>query len=154
MTTQSIRICSLLFFLAFLAKPSVLFADGWNWMPFSKASPSRDSSPLYPSNPSASKSWLPSMKMPKMPWSKSNPPVSSYQTSQKSTWDKMSATSKRWWNKTTAALDPYPDPKPPTYIPPSDAKKPKTSWLPAVFRKQEPNEPRSVDELLNAPRLK
>ena len=148
MISQSVRICGFLFFLGLIATPSFVFADGWTWGPFSKAAPTRDNSPLYTAKPSTSKSWFSSMKMPKMPWSKTGPRTSSYSRSNTSTWGKMSATSKRWWNKTTEMLDPYPDPKPSTYVSSSDSKKPKSSWLGGMFQKQESTEPRTANEFL------
>jgi len=93
------------------------------------------------------------MKMPKMPWSKGSPRVSSYSPSKKSTLDKMSGTSKRWWNKTTAALDPYPDPEPTINYSQSDSEKPKSNWFSGKSKKQESNDPRTANELLGYPRL-
>ena len=148
MYRYSFRICGFLFFLGLTVAASPVFADGWTWGPFSKAEPSRDSSPLYKSKSSSSKSWLPSMKMPKMPWSKSGPQVSSYSRSNTSTWSKMSNTSKRWWNKTTELLDPYPAPKPAPYVSSSDSQKPKSNWFTGMFKKQESTEPRTANEFL------
>ena len=120
-------------FILFL--PTTAFADGW-WNPFSKSSASRDSSPLYPSSSSTSgskSSWMPTFKAPKMPWSKSGPKVGSYSRNKGSTWDKMSRTSKRWWNKTAEMLDPYPEPAPEKYTP----EKPKTNWFTGWFSKKD-----------------
>lgn len=57
-------------------------------------------------------SWLPSWKppTPSLPWSKPKGPTS-YSTNNKTTVQKMSQASKRWWNKTAELLDPYPEPK-------------------------------------------
>ncbi len=149
MNIQAIRICAFLLFTGLVATPSLVLADGWTWGPFSKAAPTRDNSPLYSSKSSSSKSWLPSMKMPKMPWSNSSSPrVSSYSRSNASTWGKMSAASKRWWSKTAEVLDPYPDPKPSTYVSSSDSKKPKSNWFTGMFQKQESSEPRTANEFL------
>jgi len=60
----------------------------------------------------------------------------------------MSNTSKRWWNKTTELLDPYPEPKPQTYVSNQDSKKPKSNWFSGMFQKQEFNEPKTANEFL------
>jgi hypothetical protein len=150
MNRQSIRIQSLLLFVAIATSPTYVLADGWTWGPFSKAESSRDASPLYSTkSSSASKSWMPTMKMPTMPWSskKTGPRVSSYSRSNSSTWTKMSKTSKRWWSKTAEMLDPYPDPKPSTYASHSETKKPKTSMF-NWFQPKESTEPRTANEFL------
>ena len=155
MQSQSARILGLVVFLVTLGAPSNVFADGWTWGPFSKASPSRDSSPLYSSRSSSSKSsWLPTMKMPRMPWSSSSPRVTSYSRSNTSSWSKMSKTSKRWWNKTTEMLDPYPDPKPPTYTSSSESQKSKSSWFTGWFQSKEPEGPKTANDFFRQEMVK
>ena len=154
MPKQPIRILGLLVFLACTTTCSVGFADGWTWGPFSKASSSRDSSPLYSNTSSTKSSWMPSMKMPRMPWSSSTPRVNSYSRSNTSTWGKISKTSKRWWSKTAEVLDPYPDPKPATYSTNSDSKKSNSNWFTGWFQKQESTEPKTANEFLRQEPLK
>ncbi len=150
MQNQSARILGLVIFLITVAAPSKGFAEGWTWGPFSKSSPSRDSSPLYSSKPTSAKSsWLPTMKMPRMPWSSNNQRVSSYPRSSPSTWKKVSTTSKRWWNRTTEMLDPYPDPKPTQYTTNNaESKKSKSSWFSGWFSSKEPEVPRTANDFL------
>ena len=148
MQKLSTRILGLVIFLVTVAAPSSGFADGWTWGPFSKSSPSRDSSPLYSSKPSSAKSsWLPTMKMPRMPWSSNNQRPSSYPRNP-STLKKLSNTSKRWWNKTTEMLDPYPDPKPSRYTNTSESQKSKSSWFSGWFSSKEPEVPRTANDFL------
>jgi len=154
MQNQTARILGLVIFLILGAAPSTGLADGWTWGPFSKSSPARDSSPLYSSRPSSAKSsWLPTMKMPRMPWSSNNQRVSSYNRSKTSTWKNVSTTSKRWWNKTTEMLDPYPDPKPATYTD-SESQKPKSSWFTGWFSSKEPDGPRTANEFFRQDMVK
>lgn len=155
MQKQSARILGLVMFLITAAAPSTGFADGWTWGPFSKSSPSRDSSPLYSSKPSSAKSsWLPTMKMPRMPWSSNNQRVSSYPRGNPSTWKKVSNTSKRWWNKTTEMLDPYPDPKPSTYTSNSESQKSKSSWFSGWFSSKEPEGVKTANEFFRQEMVK
>ncbi len=155
MQSQFFRILGVLVFFASVGSSHLAFADGWTWGPFSKSSSSRDSSPLYSSSSSTNKSsWLPTMKMPKMPWSSSNSSkMTSYSRSNTSTWGKMSKASKRWWNKTTELLDPYPEPKPQTYSTGSD-KKAKPGIFQSWFSPKEPEGPRTANEFLGDPPLK
>ncbi len=151
MFSQSTRILGLLVFLVSTVAPGTGFADSWTWGPFSKPSASRDSSPLYSSrSTSAKSSWLPTMKIPRMPWSSNNQRVTSYPRSNTSTWTKMSKTSKRWWNKTVEMLDPYPDPKPQTtpYISNSESRKSKSSWFSGWFSSKETEVPRTANDFL------
>lgn len=105
-------------------------ADNWGfWNPFSKSKSSSSSSQSSYSSSSKSKSWLPTWKTPTMPWSKPKPRVSSYQKKNNSAWNSMSKTTKKWWNKTTELLDPYPDPKPPVDSSVADANKKKSGWF-------------------------
>ena len=122
-------------------------ADEWDWNPLPKSAWSRDSSPIYNNISSSEKtSWLPKWQTPKMPWSK-NQNFRSYSKPKTSTWNQMSRTSKRWWNKTTELLDPYPDPKPPKYSP-TPGKAPKSNWFTRMFQPKEPEKPRTVPEFL------
>jgi hypothetical protein len=116
------------------------------WNPFQK---STASSPLYGSQTSTSKktSWIPSMSMPKMPWSSSGPKVNSYSKNKTSTMGKISKTSKRWWNNTMEALDPYPDPKPPKYSSESSSEK-KGNWFTGMFQRDEPKKIETVSDWL------
>ena len=129
---------------------SVGSADEWNWNPFPKSAWSRDSSPIYTKISSSEKtSWLPKWQSPKMPWSQ-NPPVRSYPKPKTSTWNQLSKTSKRWWNKTTELLDPYPDPKPQKYSskPKKDSK---PNWFTGMFQPKEPEKVNNVTEFLKLP---
>lgn len=149
MQNQSAWILGVVVFLITATASSTGLADGWTWGPFSKSSPARDSSPLYSSRTSSAKSsWLPTMKMPRMPWSSNNQRVSSYPRSNASSWKKVSNTSKRWWNKTTELLDPYPDPKPSTYTSNSNSQKSKSSWFSGWFSSKEPDVPRTANDFL------
>jgi len=141
-------------FFASVLECSVGFADGWTWGPFSKASPSRDSSPLYSQSSKSQSSWIPSMKMPRMSWSSGPQRITSYPRSNASTWTKMSKTSKRWWSNTVAALDPYPDPEPPTYADDSRSKKSNSNWFTGWFQKQESTEIKTANQFLDQERLK
>ena len=155
MQGQIFRILGLLVFSVVILSPNSGFADGWTWGPFSKSNSSRDSSPLYNSSSTTQKSsWLPTMKMPKMPWSSSGPKVSSYSRSNTSTWGKMTKASKRWWSKTTEMLDPYPDPKPSTYVTNSDPKSSKPGFFQSLFKSKEPEGPRTADEFFRQESLK
>lgn len=156
MPNQTLRILGLFVFLLSMGPAELVRADGWTWGPFSKSSSSRDSSPLYSKSSSGTKSWLPTlptMKMPKMPWSNSGPKVNSYSRNNTSTWGKMTKTSKRWWNKTTELLDPYPDPKPSTYTT-SDSQPPKPSFWSGWFGSKEPEGPRTANDFLAQPTIK
>ena len=147
------RILGFLVFLTTFSNAKLSFADGWTWGPFSKASSSRDSSPLYSNSSSTGKSWIPSMKLPKMPWSSNTPRVSSYSRSNTSAWSKVSKTSKRWWNRTTELLDPYPDPTPPSYSTTSGSQKAKPSYFQSWFSAKEPDEPKTPNDFLGRPKL-
>jgi len=151
----STRILGLLVFIAAALTASVGMADGWTWGPFSKSNPSRDSSPLYSNSNKSKSSWLPTMKWPKMPWSSTGPRPSSYSRSKSSTWDRMGKTSKRWWNKTTEMLDPYPDPKPSTYYSSnSDSQKSKRGWFDGWFGAKESEGPKTANEFFRQETLK
>lgn len=154
MHRQSIRILGWIVFLVTTTVPTVGFADDWTWGPFSKSTASRDSSPLY-SKSSAKSSWLPTMKMPTMPWSskspRSNSYSNSYSRSNTSTLGKMSKTTKRWWNTTTEWLDPYPEPKPQSYSSSSDSKKSNTNWFTGMFEKEDTNRPMNEIDFLRQP---
>ena len=154
MPNKLFRVLVTFVFLASALECSVGLADGWTWGPFSKASPSRDSSPLYSKSSSSKSSWVPSMKMPRMPWSSNTPRANSYSRSNASTWGKISKTSKRWWNNTAAALDPYPDPEPATYSTDSRSKKSNSNWFTGWFQKQESTEPKTANEFLRQEPLK
>ena len=154
MQNKLFRVLVVFVFLASALECSVGFADGWNWGPFSKASPSRDSSPLYSQSSRSKSSWVPSMKMPRMPWSSNTPRANSYSRSNASTWGKISKTSKRWWSNTAAALDPYPEPKPATYSTDSRSKKSNSNWFTPWFQKQESTEPRTAIDFLRQEPLK
>ena len=152
MQSQTLRILGLFVFLLSFNAASLVRADGWTWGPFSKSSSTRDSSPLYSKSPSGSKSWLPTMKMPKMPWSSSSPRVNTYSRNNTSAWGKMTKTSKRWWNKTTDLLDPYPDPKPTTYST-ADSKPSKPSFWSGWLGSKEPEGPRTANDFLAQPTI-
>ncbi|MEI7462158.1 MAG: hypothetical protein WCK15_22420 [Pirellula sp.] len=62
----------------------------------------------------------------------------------------MNKTSKRWWNKTTELLDPYPDPKPAKYSS-TPRKAPKSNWLPQMFQPKEPETVNNVTDFLKLP---
>ncbi len=129
---------------------SVGSAEEWNWNPLPKSAWSRDSSPIYTNIASSEKSsWLPKWQTPKMPWSKS-PTVRSYTKPKASTWNQINKTSKRWWNKTTELLDPYPDPKPTKYSS-TAGKAPKSNWLPRMFQPKEPETVNNVTDFLKLP---
>ena len=126
-------------------------AEERNWNPCRKSAWSRDSSPIYINIASSiasseEKSWLPKWQSPKMPWSQNQPPRS-YQP-KTSTWNQMSKTSKRWWNKTIALLDPYPEPQSPKYSP-TAGKASKPNWFTRMFQPKEPEKPRTVPEFLS-----
>jgi hypothetical protein len=135
---------------------STVNSEEWSWNPFKKSSASRESSPIYVGADSGSKksSWLPSLKMPKSPFSSSGPKVSSYSKSNTSTWSKMSRTSKQWWNKTTELLDPYPDPKPSRYQGPEASGK-KGNWFTGMFQREDTKKIETVPDWLRqeAPKL-
>jgi hypothetical protein len=129
--------------------------ETWTWGPFSKLSANRDSSPLYSSNSSSKSSWWPNWKapkMPKMPWDKSGPRVSSYSTAGTSTWNKMKQSTAAFGKKTWEVLDPYPDPKPQTY---SEPKPKKSNWFTGMFKKEEPKKIETLPDWLRqeAPKL-
>ena len=62
----------------------------------------------------------------------------------------MSKSSKRWWNKTTQLLDPYPDPKPPKYSSTSEKAK-KSNWFTGMFKTKEPEKVNNVTDFLKLP---
>jgi hypothetical protein len=97
---------------------------------------------------SSKSSWLPSWKVPKMPWTKSEPKVSTYRPKNTSTWHRMSKTSKQWWNKTTEMLDPYPDPKPSTYSSVNSPSKKKSNWFSGMFQSKEPKKIETLPDWL------
>lgn len=66
-------------------------------------------------------SWGSSKKKPT-----SSPTIRSYSTNNKTTYEKMTASAKNAWKKTTDFLDPYPDPKPKSVVAPT---KKKSSWF-------------------------
>jgi hypothetical protein len=135
---------------------SVGSAEERNWNPWRKSAWSRDSSPIYTNIASSiasseEKSWLPKWQSPKMPWSQNQPPRS-YQP-KTSTWNQMSKTSKRWWNKTIALLDPYPEPKSPKYSP-TAGKAPKPNWFTGMFQPKESKKSLTLLEFLGLDRPK
>lgn len=77
-------------------------------------------------NRSSSSPWWPSWKLPnwKKPgttgWWTSEKKTSSYSRSNKTTMQKISQTSKRWWDNTLEFLDPYAPPKERPNSPPSE----------------------------------
>jgi len=148
MHKQTIWRTVLVAFLIVANSASLVRAEGWSWNPFAKSSSSRSSSPLYSrtSSSSGQSSWL---KMPRMPWANSNTPrVNSYSRNNSSTWNRMSKTSKRWWNKTTELLDPYPDPKPSTYSSLGETANSKGNWFTGMFSKKESDAPKTVPDFL------
>ena len=154
MLNQFTRILGLFVFLVAATGPSIGYADGWTWGPFSKSEARRDSSPLYSSVNKPKSSWLPTMKWPRTPWSNSGLRTTSYSRSNTSTWGKVSKTSKRWFNKTAEMLDPYPDPKPSTYYSnSSEAPKPNSSWFSGWFEKKDSGEPKTANDFLSRPKL-
>jgi hypothetical protein len=92
---------------------------------------------------------MPEWKAPKMPWSKPEKP-NSYAKKNDTAWNRMSKTSKKWWEKTAEILDPYPDPKP---EPPSYAKPKKPSMFASWFKKEEPKKIESVNDFLKQERI-
>jgi hypothetical protein len=74
---------------------------------------------------SSSSSWWPSWGSTKKKPT-SSPTIRSYSTNNKTTYEKMTASAKEAWKKTTDFLDPYPDPKPKTVVAPT---KKKSSWF-------------------------
>ena len=146
MHSQSIRILGLTAFLI-IVSPSAGMAEDWTWGPFSKASSSRDSSPLY-SKSSSKSSWLPTMKMPTMPWSSKRPRVSSYSRSNTSYMGRISKATKNTFSKTAEWLDPYPDPKPSTYSSSSESQKSNSNWLSGWFTRKEPYKPMNEIDFL------
>ena len=147
MHSQSIRILGWIVFFVIATVPSFGFADDWTWGPFSKSTSSRDSSPLY-SKSSSKSSWLPSMKMPTMPWSSKGPRVSSYSRSNTSYMGRMNKATKNAWSKTAEWLDPYPDPKPSTYSSGSESQKSNSNWLTGWFTRKEPYKPMTENDFL------
>lgn len=143
-------------FLTWFSLTAPCQAETWNWNPFSSKKSQKDASPLYISSTksTSSGSWLPDWKMPQMkmpsmptmPWSKSKSKVSSYQKPKPSAWQRMSKTSKKWWNKTAEVLDPYPEPKTtPSY---TESTKKKSSWFTGWFQKEEPRKIETVNDFL------
>ncbi len=136
---------------AFTASP-LCYAEGNSWNPFStKQEPSeKDPEVVLIASSSQSKSWWPEWKMPKMPWTTAKKsPANSYTRREPSRWQKMSKTTKRWWNKTADILDPYPDPKPASQ---TQSDKPLFGeWFGA---KKEPNKIENVTDYLKQPVLK
>ncbi|MEQ1826045.1 MAG: hypothetical protein ABL921_08865 [Pirellula sp.] len=61
---------------------------------------------------------------------------------------KISKTSKRWWNNTLDALDPYPDPKPSKYSSMSESEKKKGNWFTGMFQREEPKKIETVSDWL------
>ncbi len=87
----------------FASGPRAADQDAWlNWIAQSGGNGSQ-----------GNKSWFSSWGTPKSfsLWPKSKPVATSYSQNNKSTWQKMTMTSKRWWRKTAEVLDPYPEPK-------------------------------------------
>ena len=74
---------------------------------------------------SGSSSWWPSWGSSKKKAS-SSPTIRSYNTNNKTTYQKMTQSAKNTWKKTTDFLDPYPDPKPKSVVAPT---KKKSSWF-------------------------
>jgi len=150
MQRQILHSVSIAVFLFGCVTTSAGSADEWGWDSLPKSAWSRDSSPIYTNISSSEKtSWVPKWQAPKMPWSKSQN-VRSYSKPKTSTWNQMSRTSKRWWNKTTELLDPYPDPKPPKYSS-TPRKAPKSNWLPRMFQPKEPETVNNVTDFLKLP---
>ena len=132
--------------VAILVVLGFLFVSGCTSTPFAAFQKKNDSSASYThiAAKKGSSSWLPSFKAPKMPWSKSEPKVSSYSRSNGTTWNRMTKTSKKWWNKTTEVLDPYPDPKPSKYASSNASEKKKTNWFTGMFQ---PKETKKIETL-------
>lgn len=83
-----------------VVEPPPSHAEGWLKNPFasgSKTTRSRKNDQSWWSN------W-------KAPWTSSK--SKSMRSTSSSTWSKMSKGTKRWWDATTDALDPFPDDKP------------------------------------------
>jgi hypothetical protein len=81
-----------------------------------------------------------------MPWSKKKG-LTTYSRNNSTAWQKMSKTSKRWWNRTTELLDPYPEPKP---LSASDSKS-ESGWFSGWFGKKDERKFDSVNDFLSQP---
>jgi len=99
------------------------------------------------SNGGKSKSWFPTWSPFKSSKStgSSLASQSSYSKNNKTTWQKMSMTSKRWWRKTAEFLDPYAPPKP---TPGVTSKSSGSNWLTGWMKPKEENNIETVPEFL------